>query len=171
MKSGAYAQVAAFRGTSFLFLLKGATKGRFCPIRRKKAYSKLGMSRLAESGCAKGQRRAVAGMARKLRRGLAVARDSTALVDRRGPARRRACPWGSATPPRRVGGGFALAEMPLQRPLKLPAAGGAPGRPKVIHGECPARVRRVSGDSPRLPQPGCLIELRLRWQTNPSAGN
>src|ERR1035441_7491516 len=74
MKSGAYAQVAAFRGTSFLFLLKGATKGRFCPIRRKKAYSKLGMSRLAESGCAKGQRRAVAGMARKVRRGLAVAR-------------------------------------------------------------------------------------------------
>ena len=40
-------------------------------------------------------------------------------------------------------------------------AGVAPGSLKVIHGECPASVRRVSRESPRLPQPVWIVQLRL----------
>ena len=43
-------------------------------------------------------------------------------------------------------------------------AGGAPGSIKVIHGECPASVRRVSHDSPRLPWSVSLMQLRLPGQ-------
>ena len=40
-------------------------------------------------------------------------------------------------------------------------AEGAPGSLKVIPGECPASVRRVSRESPRLPQPVWLMELGI----------
>ena len=43
-------------------------------------------------------------------------------------------------------------------------AGGAPGSIKVIHGECPASVRRVSHDSPQLPLSVSLMQLRLPGQ-------
>jgi hypothetical protein len=46
--------------------------------------------------------------------------------------------------------------------LRGPAeAGGAPGCLKVIPGEYPASVRRVSRESPRLPQPVWLMELGI----------
>ena len=43
--------------------------------------------------------------------------------------------------------------------LRGPAqAGGAPASLNVIHGKCPASVRRVSRESPRLPQPVWLMQ-------------
>ena len=59
---------------------------------------------------------------------------------------------------------FSAASRPGWHGQDAAEAGGASGSIKVIHGECPASVRRLSYDTPRLPQSVSLMQLRLPGQ-------